>query len=228
MAKIKQPKKTTSVKKPMRENMSLNTLVKNPRLLANLFTKKALYIILAVILFLLIAYFLKNQLVVATVNGEPIYRLQLISQLEKQEGKRILDEEITKKLLAQEAVKQKITVSESEIESQLKNIEENVAKSGQDFDSLLKLQGLTRDKLKENIRLQMLAEKMASSNIQISDKEIIDYMEQNKESLPQSTSEAELKQEAKNQLEQQKINSSIQTLLQDIRKKAKIDYLFNF
>jgi len=212
----------------MRENMSLNTLVKNPRLLANLFTKKALYIILAVILFLLIAYFLKNQLVVATVNGEPIYRLQLISQLEKQEGKRILDEEITKKLLAQEAVKQKITVSESEIESQLKNIEENVAKSGQDFDSLLKLQGLTRDKLKENIRLQMLAEKMASSNIQISDKEIIDYMEQNKESLPQSTSEAELKQEAKNQLEQQKINSSIQTLLQDIRKKAKIDYLFNF
>ena len=68
-------------------------------------------------------------------------------------------------------------------------------------------------------------------NIKVTDQEITKYMEENKESLPETveaTEAAALKVSIKNQLQQQKLSEKVQEWLANLQKNAKINYLVNF
>jgi hypothetical protein len=65
-------------------------------------------------------FFARNYLIAAVVNGQPISRLTVIQDLERQGGKQTLDTLITKSLIKQEAKKKNITVSQADINSELK------------------------------------------------------------------------------------------------------------
>lgn len=193
--------------------------------LFNAFAKYKFKIIglILVLLILTSLWFAKNLIVVAMVNGRPIWRLTLIKELENQGGKKTLDMLITKQLLIQEADKQKIKVTKEEIDQEIKTIETTLTQRGQNLDQLLQAQNMTRVSLADQIGLQKLAEKMAG-NIEVSEQEINDYYEQNKEFSFKDTSLEQVKNNIKQQLLSQKVNEKIQTLIQSLQEKAKIKF----
>lgn len=200
----------------------------NPSYLLSSVNKKRIAAFLAILIFVSLVYFLKGQLVVATVNGKPIWRLTLLGELEKQAGQEVLDSLITKTLILQEAKKQKVTVSEDEINQEVKTIEEKIREQGQDLDNLLSLQGMSRVELREQIKIQKMVEKMVGGNIEVSDQEIDDYLAKNKDSLPQEASSEEIREGARQQIKQQKISEEIQTWISSLKEKATINYLRHF
>lgn len=181
-------------------------------------------IILAMVVVLGGLYYFKSWLVVAVVNNRPITRLALIQELEKQSGQKTLDLLITKTLIFQEAGKQNLAVFPEEVSEEIKKIEESLKGQGQSLEEVIKLQGLNLDEVKEQIKLQKLLEKLVAKDLTVSDQEIKDYLEKNKDYLPKDTSQEELNKQASDQLKQQKTDEKIQVWLKEIHDKAKIIY----
>ncbi len=179
--------------------------------------------IIVVIVILLLGYF-RNQFIVATVNGEPITRIQLLLDLEKKQGKADLDNLVTEKLVMQEAAKRKIIVTDSDVNSEISKIETNLKSQGQNLDMLLAQQNLTRSDLKQQIKVQVMLKKMVKP-VTVSEKEINDYLDQNKASIPQGTDPATLTKQVGQQIQQQKQGQEVQALIAELQQKAKINYL---
>ncbi|QQG40623.1 MAG: SurA N-terminal domain-containing protein [Candidatus Levyibacteriota bacterium] len=217
-------KKTTKKMSPPKlievekQNNSISTIKKS---------KLPLFIGIAVVLGLFI-YFFKGFFVAATVNGQPIFRFSLIQELEKQGGKRTLDSLITKTLILQEAKKQNITVDKKEVDNEIAKAEDSVKKQGQQLDAILAMQGISRENLKEQIRLEKTIEKLIAKDIQITDKEINDFIEKNKDNLSEASDSAKLKETVKDQLKRQKVSEKFQAWIADIQKQAKINYLVQY
>ncbi len=181
-------------------------------------------VILAVVALLFLG---RNLIIAATVNGMPISRYSVVRELEKQGGKSALDSLITKQLIVQEARKKNIIISQGEIDTELKKISENLEQQGQKLDQVLSLQGMTKDQLIEQIKLQKMLEKMVGK-IDVSDKEVSDYIESNRESLPTDQDEASMAANVKSSLTQQKLNTKAQEILENLRKNARINYFVQY
>lgn len=172
-------------------------------------------------------YIFRGWIVAAIVNGQPITRLQVIKELERQNGKQVLNSLITRSLILQEARKNGVTVSSTEIDTEIKKYDDNFKKQGQSLDTVLAQQGMTRQDLREQIIIQKSLDKMLGKDIKISDKEVQDYIDKNKDSLPQGQNAADLKTSVKQQLYQQKLNEKISPWIQNLQKNAKIIYFTN-
>lgn len=166
----------------------------------------------------------KNQFVAANVNGKQISKAQLIRELEKKEGRRTLDSLITETLILQEADKKGAKASEQEINDELKKIEKNLSDQGQNLDELLVAQNFTREELKKQITIQLVLKKMLGGETKISDKEIEEYIEKNKESVPEGQDMEEFKKQVRQQLEQQKGSDKVQEFIRKLEQNAKIEY----
>lgn len=190
------------------------------------FKLKRSYVILGIVLVVIAAliYLLRGFFIVAMVNGQPITRWTYYNELEKQSGKQVLNTLVTKDLILQEAKKRNITVSQSEVDSEMKKIQDNLSKQGQTLDQVLALQGMTKDSLIDQIKFQKILTKMVSGNVKVSDKEIADYIDKNKESIPADANQADVKKQAADQLQQQKLNEEIQKFISNLQKNAKISY----
>lgn len=89
--------------------------------------------------------------------------------LQEQNGAEVLTELITFKVL-----EDKYEVSDDEVQKEYDKLKEQV---GEDFDSILEMQGLTEDELKEDIRKGLLNEKALTEGIEVTDEEIESYYE---------------------------------------------------
>jgi hypothetical protein len=184
--------------------------------------------IAGVVAVVLIAVLFKNLFVVAIVNGQPITRLELVRNLEQKSGEKELEELITKTLVFQEARKENVTVGDEEVDTEVKRLEEEITASGQNFEELLASRELTREKLKENLKLNRLASKIVEKNITVSDEEVKAYMEENKDSLPKDKSEEEIKKDVSEQLKAEKTEKAISEFVSRIRSQAKINYFIAY
>lgn len=191
-------------------------------------TPPVLIPVLIIIIFIFLLYFYKGLFVAAMVNGQPIWRLTLLQELEKQAGKRALDSLITQTLILQEAKKQKITVTEEEMNQAVKQLEDNLAGQGQNLDQQLIAQGMTRDELKEQVKLQKIVEKIVGKDIEVTDKEVNEYLEKNKSFLPKDVKLEEASASAREQLRQQKISEKIDAWIESLRTSAQINYFVQF
>lgn len=169
-------------------------------------------------------YYFRGQFVVAIVNGKPVTRYELVKELESQAGQKTLDVLITKTLLLQEAKKKNISVSQQEVDDEIKKLEADFTKNGQNLNQLLLMQGMTREALAEQIKLQKLAEKLVENDVTVSDQEVADYLKQNTELLSKDKTPQEQEAEVRDQLKQQKLSEKIQELLGKLRDSAKITY----
>ncbi len=188
------------------------------------------YTVAIIVILALFAFFFltKSWFIAATVNNTPISRFAVIRELEKQGGKQTLSGLITQTLILQEAKKQHVTVEQKEIDDEFKKAEAQLAANGQTLDGILAARGLTKEAAMEQIRMEKLIEKMIGNNITVNDKDIDNYMEKNKDSLPQSTDSAKLRQSIADQLKQQKMRDTLQSWLEDLQKKAKINYFVSY
>jgi len=169
-------------------------------------------------------YYFKNQFISATVNGQPIWRLSLIRELEKQSGEATLESLVTKSLILQEAKKQKVTISQEEIDQKVKELEDNFISQGQNLDELLEAQNMTRDQLEEQIEVQLIIEKIVSQDAEVTDEEVADYFEANTDYFPEGSDLESVKEEIRQQLQQQKSSDLVQSWLDSLRDSAQINY----
>ena len=209
--------------KLVKKNITSNLIVRPP--------KKVFLFGLIALLVLALIYFSVRFFLVASVNGQLVDRLTIIKDLEKQGGKKVLDTIILKTLINQEAKKRKLTVSQKELNAELQKIEINVTAQGSTLDQLLQQQGMTKNDLVGEIKLQLLVTKMVDNNISVTDKEIDNYLagQNNQNSLDLSQSTPGLSRvQAETAIRQQKLQKKIQAFVADLKAKAKINYFIKY
>lgn len=185
-------------------------------------------ILLVAVVFLAILFYFKSLFIAATVNGTPISRLAVIQRLEKATGKQTLDSLITKELLLQEAAKRKITISEQEIDKEIAKIQTNIKKQGGTLEQALAAQGMSQADLREQVKLQKILEKMFADQLKVTEKEIDQFIETNKNNIPQSADPSTIRESVRQQLQQNKLGPKVQELIANLKKAAKIDYFVNY
>jgi parvulin-like peptidyl-prolyl isomerase len=140
----------------------------------------------------------------AKVNGQVIKKSDITAQLDQlkatypdmfkgTDGKtrtdeffqRLLDQEISKVLVQQEAVKQGINISDAEINAKIDELKKGFPNDAA-FQDALKKNNMTLDKLKEQEKIQIQSQKLLdkiSQNSAASEAEMKDYYNKNKASL---------------------------------------------
>ncbi|MBI5122391.1 SurA N-terminal domain-containing protein [Candidatus Roizmanbacteria bacterium] len=191
--------------------------------------KKKIFLFgLIALLVLGLIYFSAKFFLVASVNGQLINRLTIIKELEKQGGKKTLDVVILETLINQEAKKRKVIVSQKDIDAEIQKIEANVTAQGSTLDQLLQQQGMKKSDLTEEVKIQLLVSKMVGENINVTDKEIDDFIESQKKQ-PSSNPDQEFpREQVKQQIKQQKLQKKIQAFVADLKDKAKINYFIKY
>lgn len=205
------------------EEQSPKTKVKLP--------KKVISYALVILAVVGLVYFGGKVFFAASVNGQLINRFSVIKDLEKQGGKKTLDTIILKTLINQEAKKRKLAIPQQEIDAELQKIEKNVISQGSTLDALLIQQGMTRNDLAGEIKLQLLVTKMVGSNISVTDKEADDYLAGQKTQVSLSSAQPapELtRNQAVAAIRQQKLQKKIQVFVADLKAKAKISYFIKY
>lgn len=216
--KIKSQKAAVKVLTVPAKNFQIPSKLRQPKI----------FIPLIVIVLILLAFLFKGVFVAALVNGQPISRLTLIQELEKQGGKQALAALVNQTLILQEVKKKNIEVSQDEVDKSAKQIEESLKQQGQDLNTALSLQGMTRQDFLMQLKLRALVEKLLADQIKVTDKEIDEYIKKNKETLPKDLKEDEIKKGVAEQLKQQKLATKSQEWINNLNKNAKINYFVSY
>lgn len=188
------------------------------------FSIKRSYIITAITLILLTAllYYFRSFFVVAIVNGKPITRMAVIKELEKQGGQQALSSIVRKTIIEQEARKKNIAIPQEEIDKEFEKVK---ASAGPTFEQALAFQGMTPETYKERIYIQKLLEKVLEKDkIQVSEQEVNAFIEQNQGQSPEPIT----KEQAKDNVQQQKLLEKYQTWIADLEKNANITYIEDY
>lgn len=188
---------------------------------------KTAVIIVSVVIIGALAFYYKGLFIAATVNGSPISRFAVIRELEKESGKKTLDALITETLINDEIRKKGVTVSNDEVDAEIKNIEDQIKAQGKTLDQALAAQGITREYFKKQIAIQKKLEKLLADKIQVTDTEVEQYIKDNKVTIPKGQ-ETDYKNQIKNQLQQKKFSDAAGSLIDSLRSQAKINYFVNF
>jgi len=199
-------------------------LAKIPRISFNNFKNKTLSRVIFFFLTLVACGFLgyrfKDKFLAGTVNGQPIFRFQLSSRLYSQYGRQVLEDLVVEKLVRQEARKNNVSISRSELDEAITQIEKSLGQ-GTDLNSILALQGIKRQDFENQVRIQILVKKLLEPQIEITDDEVKKYLEENKSFLT-ATGEAERLSEAQGKLKDQKMSEKLNSWISDLVQKAKV------
>ena len=187
-------------------------------------TKRTIWPII-VLLVALAFWFLRDQVIVAMVNGKPITRFQVISELEKQGASQILDSLVTMELVNQAINKADVGVDNQEITDQMTELEASLAAQDQNLDDILAMQNLTREDIEKDIKLNLQVDKILADKIQVTEEEVMEYFETNKEFLGEDANYGEMKEDIEAQVIQEKRSAAQQEWLETLRSEANIRYL---
>lgn len=190
-------------------------------------------IVLGIIIVLAILYIFRSSLIVAFVNGQPITRAEFNHDMELSAGKQALNDVVTQKLIFQEANKRHITVSDKDVNAQIKSIQTMLSKQGLKLDQALASKGMTMSDLTNQIKLQKMLEMMLGDKTKVTDKDVEDYIAKNQDSFKDATTgEVTVTADMKNSIRQQLQTTKVQQLSQDfvtgLQKNAKINYFVQF
>jgi len=179
-------------------------------------------IALVILVLGLIALFISNKglLVAAVVDGKPIFRWELNNVLVSRFGKQTLEGMISERLIAQEAVKAGVGISQADIDAKTKALVDSLG-GGMTIDQLLQYQGMTRADFDSQLKLQMTVEKILGRDITVTDEEVVNYIATNSATLT-ATAEADLKVEAREAIMSQRINEKLQPWFTGLKEKANI------
>lgn len=173
-------------------------------------------------LLLVALYYFRGMFVVTLVNGKPITRYEVMKELEKQGGKGVVDNLIAQKLILMEADAKGVVITDEAVNKRISEIEKDLSSSGQKLEDLLTAQGLTRDDIAKQTRLQLALKELLKDKTKVTDKEVEALAMEQKESKPEGVTDAEFTKQLKESLEQQKFSQTVQTYLEELRKKAQI------
>lgn len=163
-----------------------NKVIKDNRI--NIFLNSKLLLAVIAVLFIavvvlgimLVTQKPKDQ-VVATVNGEPIFREELFEAMYFHSGTEILHQLVMKQLILQEAKAIGISISEEELDQEIKTIIDTSFQGlEENLMAALEYYGVSLTAFREDARLNLLASKIALSLIDPSEAELKEFFEQNR------------------------------------------------
>jgi len=194
----------------------------------NVKSAKRYGIIAAAIVAVLAAGFLaKGLFIAAMVDGSPVSRLAVISELEKVSGKQALDSLITKKLVDAAAAKKGIAVSADEISAEIKKISDQLVSQGQTLAAALAGAGMIQADLEKQILSQKKMEKLVADKISVTAEEVAQYIKDYKVPVTKGQ-EVEMNSQIQDQLRQQKLSDASGALIESLRSAAKIWYWVSY
>jgi len=122
--------------------------------------------------------------IVAKIGDHVITKDELYEYLVAENGVQVLEAMISEKIVAIEAEKQKISVSDEDIDAEIKEIIANYG--GEEvFNQAMEYYGYTLDDVKKNITTNTQIRKLLEPSITVTEEEMKDYFEENKESFGQ-------------------------------------------
>ena len=188
-----------------------------------------IHILLGVVAVLAILFFSKSLFIAATVDGVPISRLSVIQELEKNSGQQALDIIITKQLIETAALKQNVSVSQSDIDTEIQTIETEVSgQGGGTLEMALAQQGMTLEQLREQITLQKKLEQILADKLAVSDEEVTQYLTQSKITTPAGMSDVDFRNQISEQLKKQKFNVEADQWITSVKGGADIRYYVGY
>lgn len=182
------------------------------------FSFLALLIILGVAL-----YKYQYLLIPAKVNGRPIFIWQYISYMHTTFGKDAMSTLTTQAVIEQEISKNKISISQADIDKEVDSIDKQASASG-GLNALLAAQQMTMSQLRDQIRIQLAVKQILKDKIVVTDAMINDSYTKNIKSftgVPEATAKAQIR----TQLENQQFQTVAGQWLNDLRSRAAIQYL---
>lgn len=187
------------------------------------FSNKQIGIVALVIALAGLGYYYRSVFVAASVNGDIISRLSVIRELEKRSGKAALEGLVVENLILSEIEKNGVSVPNEEIDGEVKKLEEQMAATGQNLDTLLAQEGSSREDLKKQISIRRGVEILLADKLTVSDAEIDEYIKTNSVPVPKEGVE-EFRVQIKDQLRGQKFNTEAGAWLEALKSKSKIYY----
>lgn len=172
-----------------------------------------------------LGYKYRGEIIVATVNGKPVTRYELVKELEKQGATQALDSIIIQKLIAEKAMEKNIEISNETIASEIKTIKESLTAQGMELDQALQAQGMTMESLVMQIKLQKELEKLVEGTVAVTDEQVNQYVIDNVAAFAEGMSEDAKKVQAKEDLTKQQLSAGIYTYVDSLKTDAKINYL---
>jgi hypothetical protein len=162
----------------------------------------------------------KGWVVAAVVNGKPIYTWQLNAALRNRFGQQTLEGMIGEVLIEDQAKAAGVQVTQKDIDAKQQEV---LGSLGADvkLDDLLKFQGLTKEDFINQLKLQLLVERLLTKDLVISDVDVNNYIATNRATLT-ATDPAKLNIEAKQAIKTSTVNERLQTWFTEIRQKAKV------
>ena len=182
-------------------------------------SKKGWIVIAAAAVLILLAT-QKGLFLAASVNGTPITNIELLSRLNQQYRAQMVSQLVDEKLILNEAQKNGVSVSAQEVNDKISQIEGNVG-GPEALDNLLAQQDQTRSGLKDQLKIQLIIEKLYANEATVSAEEVSQFISENADSL-QATTSAEQTKEATDILKRQKLGKAFNEKFQEIKNSAKI------
>jgi foldase protein PrsA len=162
--------------------------------------------------------------IVAVANGRQISRIDYIKSMEKQGGKQVLEGMVEEALIMNEAQKKGVTIDQSVIDAEIKKIEDQLKTQGQTLDAALAAQGMTKDDLIKQIKLQKTVEKLANPPTEVTQAQIDEFITKNKNQFPKTDTKEQMEATAKTQLLTQAKSEAMTKWFDELKKAAAIIY----
>lgn len=148
--------------------------------------KPAIVVALSVVLVLVTALISANiwraeSMAVAVVNGEKVSQAELYNEMFLKSGEESLHGIITQKLINQEAKAANISVSDADVNERLDRMIEKDFQSEENFNQLLQMYNLTRTDIKEQLKTQLLVEKILWAELNLGDEDLKQYYDEHQE-----------------------------------------------
>lgn len=194
-------------------------------------SRKTTYIILLALGLVVLLFAANKYLVVAWVDKKPVTAFEYYSTLSKRYGKDVSEELIVQKLLENEAANKKITISNDDLNNEIKKIEEQ--QGGADkLEQILQAQNISRNEFERLVKLQLMRTKLFADQGNVTDGDVDAYITENQDAFAPTTdangaetdpkSDPKLRESIKEQLKQQKINASFSAWLQTARQSDRV------
>ncbi|WP_260631515.1 peptidylprolyl isomerase [Neobacillus niacini] len=119
---------------------------------------------------------------IAKINGDAISKDELYDVMVKQYGSAAVEQLIADKIVAAEAKKEKISITDEDLDKEVEQLKQSYG--GEEvFNQVLASNNTTVDVLKDELKNYLTMRKLIEPQIEISDEEIKTYFDENKDSL---------------------------------------------
>lgn len=194
----------------------LSTMSQSPR------WKSPRVIALAIVTVGLVILFVTNKglLIAGMVNGKPIFRWNLNKILVDRYGKQTLEQMISEELIVEEAAKQGVSVTAADINAKVADVTKGLGPNA-NLDNLLQYQGMSRSEFENQLRLQLMVQKVLGKDLTITEADVDNYIATNR-ALLAATEPAALREEARQTMLDNKIGEKLQGWFSRLKDSAKI------